>query len=50
MWAALDRHVTEQAGWLPMINEGGIELVSDRLNNYQFNPYWGFIADQASVN
>jgi peptide/nickel transport system substrate-binding protein len=50
MWAALDRHVTEQAGWLPMINEGGIELVSDRLGNYQFNPYWGFIADQASVN
>ena len=49
MWAALDRHVTERAGWLPMINEGGIELVSDRLRNYQFNPYWGFIADQASI-
>ncbi len=50
IWASLDRYVTGQAGWLPMINEGGIEIVSDRLGGYQFNPYWGFIADQASVN
>ena len=49
IWASLDRYVTEQAGWLPMISEGGVEIVSDRLRNYQFNPYWGFIADQASV-
>ncbi len=49
IWASLDRYVTEQAGWMPMISEGGVEIVSDRLGNYQFNPYWGFIVDQASV-
>lgn len=47
IWADLDRRITDRAGWLPMINEGGLEIVSDRVHNYQFHPYWGFIADQA---
>lgn len=46
MWAAIDRRLVDRAAWLPMVNEGGIDFVSARLRNYQFNPYWGFVADQ----
>ena len=49
IWASLDRRITDRAGWLPMINEHGLEIVSERVHNYQFHPYWGFIADQAWV-
>ena len=36
-----------QAYWVPTVNPQEPELVSKRLRNYQFNPVWGFIADQA---
>jgi hypothetical protein len=29
-----------------MINERGVDFVSERVRNYEFNPYGGLIADQ----
>jgi peptide/nickel transport system substrate-binding protein len=46
IWARIDRGLVDRAAWVPMINERGLDFVSERLRNYQFHPYWGLIADQ----
>jgi hypothetical protein len=47
-WAAVDRALTA-AAWVPTVSLRGVELTSPRLGNYQYNPVWGFLADQAWV-
>jgi YVTN family beta-propeller protein len=49
LWAKIDRELVDQAAWVPLINEHGTEFVSARVRNYQFHPYWGFMADQVSL-
>jgi len=46
IWAAIDRRLVDQAAWVPLINELGLDFVSARVRNYQSHPYWGLIADQ----
>jgi peptide/nickel transport system substrate-binding protein len=46
-WTAIDHELTDRAYWVPTVSVRAVELVSPRLRNYQFNPVWGFIADQA---
>ena len=46
-WARVDREIVRDAYWVPTVRPQEPELVSERLGNYQFNPVWGFIADQA---
>jgi peptide/nickel transport system substrate-binding protein len=44
---AIDHQLTDAAAWMPTENLRDVELVSRRLRNYQYNPNWGFLADQA---
>jgi hypothetical protein len=44
---AIDRQLTDNAAWVPTVNEREVDLVSNRLHNYEYNPAWGFLADQA---
>ena len=46
-WARVDREIVRDAYWVPTVRPQEPELVSERVGNYQFNPVWGFIADQA---
>ncbi|MGI8413561.1 MAG: ABC transporter substrate-binding protein [Solirubrobacteraceae bacterium] len=46
IWGAVDHQLTNQALWAPTVDLRAVELVSPRLRNYQFNPVWGFVADQ----
>jgi peptide/nickel transport system substrate-binding protein len=46
IWTAVDHRLTDQAVWAPTVDLRAVELVSPRLRNYQFNPIWGFLADQ----
>lgn len=46
VWARIDREVTDQAAWAPIVNEHTLDFVSARVRNYQAHPYWGLIADQ----
>jgi YVTN family beta-propeller protein len=48
-WAAVDRQLTDAAVWVPTVTLRDVELTSRRLGNYQYNPVWGFLADQAWV-
>lgn len=46
-WQRIDREVADLALWLPVFNLRMIDFVSTHLRNYQFHPYWGFLASQA---
>jgi len=45
-WTSIDRQLTNNAVWVPTVNEREVDLVSKRLRNYEYNPVWGFLADQ----
>lgn len=45
-WAHLDHELVDRAVWAPVVNDHGLDFVSARVHNYEFNPYWGLIADQ----
>jgi len=47
VWEAVDRQLTDNAIWVPTVTYPDIELTSRRLRNYQYNPVWGFLADQS---
>jgi YVTN family beta-propeller protein len=47
VWAAVDRQLTDAAVWVPTVILRDVEVTSRRLGNYQYNPVWGFLADQA---
>ena len=49
LWAAADKEITDDAYWATTVNIREVDLVSHRLHNYEFNPVWGFLADQAWV-
>lgn len=46
LWTEIDHDLTNNAGWVPTVNLRTVDLVSKRIRNYQYNPLWGFIADQ----
>jgi YVTN family beta-propeller protein len=50
LWAAVDRQLTDDAVWVPTVTPQEIELTSSRLHNYQYNPVWGFLADQSWIH
>jgi YVTN family beta-propeller protein len=49
LWEAVDRQLTNAAAWVPTVASREVELTSNRLRNYEYNPVWGFLADQAWV-
>ena len=49
LWADVDRELVDRAYWVPTVNVGVADLVSARVQNYQYHPVWGFMAAQASV-
>jgi YVTN family beta-propeller protein len=49
LWARLDRDLTDRAIWLPTVTGKTADLVSDRVGNYQYHPFWGAYVDQLWV-
>jgi YVTN family beta-propeller protein len=47
LWTSIDHQLTNDAAWVPTVNEREVDLVSKRLRNYEYNPVWGFLADQS---
>jgi peptide/nickel transport system substrate-binding protein len=45
-WARIDRALADGAYWVPTVSLRAQELTSKRVRNYQYNPVWGFVADQ----
>ena len=49
LWAAVDRELVDAAPWVPLFNPRGLEVLSNRVGNYQFNPAYGSLIDQLWV-
>jgi YVTN family beta-propeller protein len=47
LWTSIDHQLTNEAAWVPTVNEREVDFVSKRLRNYEYNPVWGFLADQS---
>jgi YVTN family beta-propeller protein len=49
LWAHLDRVITNKGAWVPLYNVYGADLVSRRVGNYQYNPWYGALLSQLWV-
>jgi YVTN family beta-propeller protein len=49
LWAQVDRLVTDQAPWVPILNESLAGFVSARVGNYQEAPAYAYLLDQMWV-
>jgi peptide/nickel transport system substrate-binding protein len=47
LWESVDRQLTDAAVWVPTVTPREVDLTSKRLHNYEYNPVWGFLADQS---
>ena len=48
-WAAIDHELVDQAPWMPLYNPRDLTVLSARVGNYQFHPYWNLLIDQLWV-
>jgi YVTN family beta-propeller protein len=48
-WAAIDRALVDQAPWVPLYNPRDLSVLSPRIGDYQFHPYWSLLIDQLWV-
>jgi ABC-type transport system substrate-binding protein len=49
LWAQVDRTLTNQAPWVPVIDESPVGFVSSRVGNYQMAPGYTDLVDQMWV-
>ena len=49
LWAEIDRAIVDQAPYLWLANQIGVEFVSERVGNYQFGNQWGVLLNQLWV-
>ncbi len=49
LWARIDREIVKQAPWVPVYNPRSLVLLSRRVGNYQFDPYFFVLIDQLWV-
>jgi len=49
LWAKIDQDVVNQAPWVPLYNRNTLVLVSRRVGNFQFHPFWDLFLDQLWV-
>jgi len=46
LWTRVDHALVDQAASVPLVNERQVDFVSQRVGNFQHNPYWDVLADQ----
>jgi peptide/nickel transport system substrate-binding protein len=49
LWEEVDRRTVDQAPWVPLVSPKVIDVVSERVGNYQSNPQSGMLLDQLWV-
>jgi hypothetical protein len=43
---ASTHEIVSQAAWVPVYNPRSMVMLSTRIGNYQFDPYWSVLIDQ----
>jgi YVTN family beta-propeller protein len=49
LWTTLDHELTDQAPWVPLYTPRALTVLSARVGNYQFHPFWNLLIDQLWV-
>jgi peptide/nickel transport system substrate-binding protein len=49
LWQHIDQQMTDQAPWVPLLNDRRIDFLATRVGNYQHHPQWGMLVDQLWV-
>ena len=49
LWSQVDHAIVDQAPFVPLFTLKHLDLVSERVGNYQYNPQWGVLLDQLWV-
>ncbi len=49
LWARIDREIVNMAPWVPVYNPRSLVMLSARVGNYQFDPYYSVLIDQLWV-
>jgi YVTN family beta-propeller protein len=50
LWARIDHEIVGQAPWVPVYNPRSLVVLSARVGNYQFAPYWRVLIGQLWVH
>jgi YVTN family beta-propeller protein len=48
-WTSIEHDITDLAPWVPLVNRSWVNLVSERLGNFEISPEWGPLIDQMWV-
>jgi YVTN family beta-propeller protein len=48
-WAAIDRELADEAPWVSLYYPRDLTVLSTRVGNYQFHPFWDLLIDQLWV-
>jgi YVTN family beta-propeller protein len=49
LWERIDRQTVDQAPWVPLVNPKVVDVLSNRVGNYQYSPTLGMLIDQLWV-
>jgi peptide/nickel transport system substrate-binding protein len=49
LWTTIDHKLTDQAPWVPLYTPRELTVLSSRVGNYQFHPYFYLLLDQLWV-
>ncbi|HLF68222.1 MAG TPA: ABC transporter substrate-binding protein, partial [Gaiellaceae bacterium] len=49
LWRRIERDIVDLAPWVPLFTPAGVDVVSERVGNYQYNPEWWTLLDQIWV-
>jgi peptide/nickel transport system substrate-binding protein len=49
LWSSIEHDIVDLAPWVPLANRSWVNLVSERLGNFQLHPQWGPLVDQMWV-
>ena len=49
LWSEIEHDLVDQAPWIPLVVRQYVNLVSERIGNFQVNPQYGPLIDQMWV-
>jgi YVTN family beta-propeller protein len=49
-WGRIDHELVDRAPWVPLYNPRALTVLSARVGNYQYHPFWQVLLDQLWVH
>jgi ABC-type transport system substrate-binding protein/DNA-binding SARP family transcriptional activator/DNA-binding beta-propeller fold protein YncE len=49
LWSRIDHELVDRAPWVPLYNPRTVTVLSPRVGNYKYHPFWNLLLDQLWV-